>query len=67
MRFLAGENLSNSNIVHFYDEDIEYFQFRKFIKYGEKIQHCYTLKPLNFNIGDIQTVLGQYEKKYAKV
>lgn len=57
-----GNNLSNENMVHLYDGEIEYLQFRDFIKYSDKIQHCYTLKPLDFKIGQMQTVLDNYQR-----
>ena len=40
-------DLSNENIVHIKDGDIEYLQFRKLLEYKDKINHCYTLKTNN--------------------
>ena len=37
-------DLSNENIVHIKDGDIEYLQFRKLLEYKDKLQHCYTLR-----------------------
>jgi len=45
---LEGKNLSNKNIIHIYEKDIEYIQFRKLLEYEDKIKHLYSLKPLNF-------------------
>lgn len=42
-------NLSNENIIHFKDGDVEYLQFRELLKYSHKIQHAYSLKPLQFS------------------
>lgn len=41
------ENLSNQNIIHIKKEKIEYIQFRKLLEY-KNINHCFTLKPLDF-------------------
>ena len=41
-------NLSNKNIVHVKDGDVEYLQFRKLLEYSDKIQHCYTMKCDNY-------------------
>lgn len=38
------DNLSNKDIVHIKDGNIEYLQFRKLLEFKDKIQHCYTLK-----------------------
>ena len=40
-------DLSNSEILHIKDGDIEYLQFRKLLEYKDKINHCYTLKGNN--------------------
>lgn len=37
-------------------------QFRKLLEFSDKIQHSYTLKPLDFNIGDRKKVKKDYEK-----
>ena len=42
-------NLSNENVIHFKDGDVEYLQFRELLKYSDKIQHAYSLKPLKFS------------------
>ena len=36
-------DLSNREVVHIKDEDIEYLQFRKLLEYKDKINHAYTL------------------------
>ncbi len=43
----SGENLSNENVIHLYQGDVEYLQFRRLLEYSDKIKHCYTLKPLD--------------------
>lgn len=48
--------------MHIKSGSIEYLQFRKLLEFSDKIQHCYTLKPLDFNIGDIESVKRDYEK-----
>lgn len=60
--FEKNKNLSNSEIIHIYDEDIEYLQFRKLLKYSEKIQHCFTLKPLDLNLENRGKAIADYEK-----
>ena len=53
-------DLSNENIIHKCENNIEYLQFRKLLEYSDKIKHCYTLKPLDFKITD--KVFDNYEK-----
>lgn len=38
------KDLSNENIIHIKDGDIEYLQFRKLLEYKDRIRHCYTMK-----------------------
>ena len=35
-------DLSNENVIHIKDGDIEYLQFRKLLEYKDKINHCYS-------------------------
>lgn len=42
-------NLSNKNIIHIKEDGVEYLQFKELLKYSDKIQHCYSLKPLEFS------------------
>lgn len=49
-------------MIHINDRGIEYLQFRKLLEFSDKIQHSYTLKPLDFNIGDMESVKKDYEK-----
>ena len=37
------KNLSNENIIHVKDGNIEYLQFRRLLEYKDKIVHAYTL------------------------
>lgn len=57
---LNGKNLSNEKVLHLSCGNIEYLQFRKLLEYSERIEHCYTLKPLDFKIGDKEKVLEEY-------
>lgn len=41
------KDLSNENIIHVKNDNIEYIQFRKLLNY-KNITHCFTLKPLDF-------------------
>lgn len=61
MKYLIGKNLSNENVLHLYKGDIEYLQFRKLIEYEENIEHCYTLKPLDFKAGE------NLEREYKEI
>ena len=42
------KDLSNENIIHIKDGEVEYLQFRKLLEYKNKITHCFTLKYLDF-------------------
>ena len=65
---LNGENLSNENIIHIYDGDIEYLQFRKILEYADKVQHAYTLKPLDFgHNGNIEYRKNEVIEDYTKI
>ena len=37
-------DLSNENIIHVKEENIEYIQFKRLLEYKDKIAHCFTLK-----------------------
>lgn len=41
------KDLSNENIVHIKEDGLEYIQFKKLLEYKD-INHCFTLKPLDF-------------------
>lgn len=56
-----GENLSNENIVHISKNGVEYLQFRKLLEYSDKIEHCYTIRPLDFRIKN-ENILEEYQK-----
>lgn len=55
-------NLSNENVIHFKDGDVEYLQFRELLKYSDKIQHAYSLKPLKFSDNNEEA-----SKNYKKI
>ncbi len=61
---LEGKNLSNKNVIHVYNNGVEYLQFRKLLEYEDKVKHCYTLKPLDFGKFQIRKdeVLEQYKR-----
>lgn len=54
------KDLSNENIIHIKKNELEYIQFRKLLKY-KNIQHCFTLKPLDFAGND------SYQEKKEEV
>ena len=41
------KSLSNKNIIHIKKNEFEYIQFKKLLEY-KNIEHCFTLKPLDF-------------------
>ena len=45
-----------------YSKDIEFLQFRRLIEYSDRIEHCYTLKPLDFKTGDMDKSFADYDK-----
>ena len=40
-------DLSNDNMIHIKDGEVEYLQFKKLLEYNDILCHCYTLKGLN--------------------
>lgn len=45
-------DLSNNSIIHTKDNGIEYLQFKRLLKYKDKIRHCYTLKCSDYKEDD---------------
>lgn len=45
-------DLSNENIIHIKEENVEYLQFRKLLEYKNKVKHCYTTKCSNYKEDD---------------
>ncbi len=65
---LNKENLSNENVIHVYDEETEYLQFRKLLEYTDKVQHAYTFKPLDFgHNGNIEKRKKEVIEEYTKI
>lgn len=54
-------DLNNENILHVKKGDVEYLQFRELLKYADKLQHAYSLKPLQFSDKNDQAS-ANYEK-----
>jgi hypothetical protein len=44
------KNLSNENVIEIKSKTGSYLQFRKLLEYSDRIEHCYTLKPLDFDM-----------------
>lgn len=42
-------NLSNENIIHVADKQVEYIQFKRLLEYKDKISHCYTMRTFDKN------------------
>lgn len=58
----CGENLSNQTMLQSYQQGVSYLQFRRFLAYGETITHCYTMKPLDFQITENKTAKEDYKR-----
>lgn len=41
-------DLSNENVIHIKNKEIEYIQFKRLLEYGDILTHAFTLKPLDF-------------------
>ena len=41
------KDLSNDNIIYIKKDGLEYIKFKRLLEYKE-IEHCFTLKPLDF-------------------
>lgn len=54
-------DLSNENIIHVKKGDVEYVQFKELLKYSDRVQHAYSLKPLQFSDENDQAP-ANYEK-----
>ena len=60
-------DLSNENVIHIKDGDIEYLQFRKLLEYKDKLNHCYTLKTNNKDYKEVNEAFNYlYENGYVK-
>lgn len=59
---MKNKDLSNENMVQVSYGDVEFLQFRRLLEYRDKITHAYSLKPLDFKIGDLESVLSDYTK-----
>ena len=51
------KDLSNENVVHIKDVDIEYLQFRKLLEYKDRVTHCYTTRSDNYEKDDGKCIL----------
>ena len=55
-------NFSNDKILHIKNNDIEYLQFKKLLEYGDKLTHCFTLKPKDYKEDDGENYRELYER-----
>ncbi len=55
------KDLSNENVVHIKDGDIEYLQFRKLLEYKDRVTHCYTTRSNNYEKDDGKNYKTLYE------
>ena len=55
------KDLSNENMVHIKDGDIEYLQFRKLLEYKDRVTHCYTTRSDNYKKDDGKNYKRLYE------
>lgn len=62
------KDLTNSNIIHIKNKEIEYIQFKKLLEYSNIIKHCYTLRinETDFRKYEDETILEKNYKKLAK-
>ena len=58
-------DLSNENVIHIKDRDIEYLQFRKLLEYKDKLNHCYTLKTNNKDYKEVNE--SNYREVYESL
>lgn len=49
------KDLSNEQMIHIKDGNIEYLQFKRLLEYKDKINHCYTLKGNNQDYKEVQS------------
>lgn len=42
------KDLSNQNVIHIVNGDVQYLQFRNLLKYKDRLQHCFSIRPLDF-------------------
>lgn len=55
-------------MIQIYDKGISYLQFRKLLEYSHKLQHCYTLKPLDFSKNrDFEKKKEQIKREYKVI
>ena len=55
------QDLSNENVVHIKDGDIEYLQFKKLLEYKDRVTHCYTTRSDNYEKDDGKNYKRLYE------
>lgn len=58
-------DLSNENVIHIKDGNVEYLQFRKLLEYKDKLQHCYTLKTNNKDYKEVNE--NNYKELYESL
>lgn len=62
------KNLSNENIIHVKNGDVEYIQFRKLLEYSDVLTHCFTLRPLDFaGFDNYEANKEKVEDSYQKI
>lgn len=54
-------DLSNENVIHIKNGEIEYLQFRRLLEYKE-LNHAYVLKPLDFRVREENVIPKAYKK-----
>lgn len=62
------KDLSNENIIHVKNGNIEYLQFRRLLEYKDILTHCFTLRDLDFSGFDkYEANKEKVEDSYRKV
>ena len=62
------KDLSNENIIHIKNNDIEYIQFKRLLEYSDILTHCFTLRNLDFaGFDSYDKNKNKVEQSYQKI
>ncbi len=62
------KDLSNENIIHVKNGDVEYLQFRRLLEYSDVLTHCFTLRDLDFaGFDNYEVNKEKVEDSYQKI
>lgn len=60
-------DLSNKNIIHVKNGDIEYLQFRRLLEYQDSLTHAYGIKKLDYRNHLENTAITSYKALFEKL